>query len=275
MTEIENKALYVAAQCRKAGMTLAGAAGVLKNIEAEGAWDSGNLEDQFNRKHGISDAQYVREVDAGTRAFINDGWGFGLIQWTFWSRKRDLLQFARSRGVSIADFAMQVDFLIDEMQRDFPKVWNLCCTSNDAAKCCHDICRYYENPADAENESNRRASDVMKWYNFLLAVTQEDWHSVDLAKPGAGETQAAVNPVNQAGKVWLRTIDQGIEGWPEVWLLQAALIARGYNVLHDGIFGAALTEKVKQFQETAFPGDRTQWDGVCGPLTWAAVLNFR
>ena len=37
----------------------------------------------------------------------------------------------------------------------------------------------------------------------------------------------------------------------------------------------SLTETVKAFQQAAFPNDRTQWDGVCGPLTWAKVLNFQ
>ena len=262
MTDVQNKALYIAEQCRRAGMTLAGTAGVLKNIEAEGVWDSGNLEDSFNRKLGISDAQYVREVDAGTRNFV-DGTGFGLIQWTFWSRKRDLLQFARKRGVSIADFKMQVDFLIEEMRRDFPKIWELCCSSNDPVKCCHDICRYYENPSDAENESNRRSADVGKWYDFLVRTMQE----------GAESTIQDQEPTDDEGipipKTWPpRTIDSAhCDGWPEIKLMQSLLALQGYGVLVDGIFGVSTTAKLTEFQRDT----GLQPDAVCGPDTYIAL----
>lgn len=273
MTEVNRCALYIAQECMKAGMTAAGAAGVLKNVEAEGVWDSGNLEDSFNRRYGISDAQYVREVDAGQRDFI-DGMGFGLIQWTFWSRKRDLLAFARARGVSIADFNMQVAFLIQEMRKDFSTVWNLCCSSNDPAKCCHDICRYYENPDDAENEANRRAADVGKWYSFVQAALSSGL-TVQAPMTETTEGAAAAEPeLDEDGipieKTWPpRTIDSHCSGWPEVWLLQAILKCRGYNTLIDGIWGSALTDKFKQFQQE----HGLDPDAVAGPMSWAELMR--
>ena len=48
MTDTENKALYIAEQCRRAGMTLAGAAGVLANVEAESAFRNDNLQDCYD-----------------------------------------------------------------------------------------------------------------------------------------------------------------------------------------------------------------------------------
>ena len=38
MTDINRKALYIAQECLKAGMTVAGAAGVLANVAAESAF---------------------------------------------------------------------------------------------------------------------------------------------------------------------------------------------------------------------------------------------
>jgi long-subunit fatty acid transport protein len=37
--------------------------------------------------------------------------GYGLAQWTFWSRKQALLDFAKTAGKSIGDMTMQLDFL--------------------------------------------------------------------------------------------------------------------------------------------------------------------
>ena len=268
MTDVQNKALYIAEQCRKAGMTLAGAAGVLKNIEAEGVWDSGNLEDRFNQKLGVSDAQYVREVDAGTRNFI-DGTGFGLIQWTFWSRKRDLLQFARQRGVSIADFKMQVDFLIEEMRRDFPKVWELCCSSNDPVKCCHDVCRYYENPKDAANEAKRRANDVGKWYDFLVSAMQEGKESTIQEQNQEPKQEATDDEGIPIPRTWPpRTIDRThCDGWPEIKLMQSLLALQGYGILIDGIFGTSTEAQLRAFQSSV----GIAADGVCGPDSYIAL----
>ena len=261
MTDINRNALYIAQECMAAGMTAAGAAGVLKNVDAEGVWDSGNLEDSFNQKHGISDAQYVREVDAGQRNFI-DGMGFGLVQWTFWSRKRDLLAFARARGVSIADFKMQVAFLIYEMRKDFRTVWDLCCSSNDPAKCCHDICLYYENPSDAENESDRRAADVGRWYTFVQSALSSGLTAEPPKEPDPIKVDDDGIPVP---KTWPpRTIDAHCTGWPEVWLVQDLLKCRGYSVLSDGIWGSVLTDKVKQFQRE----NDLYADGVVGKNTY-------
>ena len=61
-----------------------------------------------------------------------------------------------------------------------------------------------------------------------------------------------------------RTIDSHCSGWPEVWMLQAILKCRGINVLVDGIWGSALTDKVKQFQQA----NGLDADGAVGPMSW-------
>lgn len=70
-------------------------------------------------------------------------------------------------------------------------------------------------------------------------------------------------------KTWPpRTIDrEHCGGWPEIKLLQVLLLHHGYNVLTDGIWSAALTEKVKTFQRAS----GLQADGVVGKLTWIAL----
>ena len=66
MTGTEQKALYIADQCRKAGMTLAGVAGILINIECESAFKSTNLQDSYELSLGMNDAQYTSRVDNGS-----------------------------------------------------------------------------------------------------------------------------------------------------------------------------------------------------------------
>ena len=74
-------------------LSKAGAAGVMGNMQQESAFISINLQDSSNRILGLTDIQYTDEVDSGKYSkdqFIHDSAGYGLCQWTYWSRKEKL-----------------------------------------------------------------------------------------------------------------------------------------------------------------------------------------
>lgn len=80
------------------GLRPAGIAGLMGNLDAESGLKSTNLQNSGEIKLKMTDAQYTAAVDNGTYTnFINDGYGYGIAQWTFWSRKRDLLAFCQSK----------------------------------------------------------------------------------------------------------------------------------------------------------------------------------
>ena len=264
MTDRENKALYIAEECRKAGITLAGTAGILASIEAESLFSPTNVEDQYERRVG-NDAAYTAKVDNGSyQNFTGDAAGYGLAQWTAGDRKAGLLRFARQRGTSIGDFKMQVDYLLQEM-RNYQKAWNTVTSSNNPSECGYAVCRYYEIPANTENESLRRGARAEYWYAWLThhageeSTIQPETGS-ETENAGSAEAPSATTP-----EEWKpRTIDTRCSGWPEVWLLQALLKCRGYNTLSDGIFGESLRRKVLDFQQA----EGLQPDGIVGPKTW-------
>lgn len=267
MTDQENKALYIAEQCRKAGMTLAGAAGVIANIEAESAFKSNNLQDAYESRLGMNDEMYTSRVDNGSYlGFVDDSAGYGLCQWTAASRKKLMLNFHRMRGKSIGDFQTQVDCMLSEIP-SYNGAWIACTSSNDPFECGYRVCKYYEIPADTENQANYRGKLAQKWYDWISgAMEQGETSDVpENPKPDPAESQSGV-----VGKMKLRNIDKGINGWPEVWLLQSALKTRGYNVVCNGSFDEDLDKKLRQFQKDA----KLSVDGVAGPMTWAAVLKF-
>ena len=69
-----------------------GAAGLMGNLYAESGLNPVNLQNTHERKLGLSDKEYTQQVDFGLYAdFVHDGAGYGLAQWTFWSRKQNLL----------------------------------------------------------------------------------------------------------------------------------------------------------------------------------------
>lgn len=264
MTGTESKALYIAEQCRKAGMTLAGAAGILINIECESDFKSTNLQDTYEISLGMNDAQYTSRVDNGNYLrFTSDGAGYGLCQWTEGDRKDGMLKFHRKRGVSIGDFRTQVDWMLQEI-RGFSYAWKICAASNNPYECGYAVCKYYEIPTDTENKAKYRGGEAQRWYDFLAANMGAEVvipESDPLPKQSAAVDEEGI-PIPQTWPP--RTIDMHCTGWPEVWLLQAMMKCRGSSVLVDGILGQALTEKVRQFQEK----NRLDADGVVGPMTW-------
>lgn len=264
MTNQENKALYIAQECRKAGMTLAGAAGVLANVEAESVFSSINVQDTY--EHGVGDdAAYTAKVDSGRyKNFAEDDAGYGLAQWTLASRKANLLSYARQHGKSIGDFKMQVAFLIHEMKTEFASTWEVCTTSNDPYRCGYCICMWFERPADTENQANYRGGLAQKWYNWLSFAADTELKPEVPADQNIATDEDGL-PVPQTWPP--RTIDFHCEGFPEIKLLQELLFLHGYNALTDGIWGSALTEKVKAFQKA----HGLDADGVVGKNTWIAL----
>ncbi len=271
MTGTESKALYIAEQCRKAGMTLAGAAGVLINIECESAFKSTNLQDTYEVSLGMNDAQYTSRVDSGSYTrFVEDEAGYGLCQWTARDRKEGMIRFHRQRGVSIGDFRTQVDWMLQEI-KSYSYAWRTCATSSNPYECGHAVCKYYEIPANTDAKAEYRGGQAQRWYDFLAAnigaevVIPESDPAAAPAEQSGSNTASVDDEGIPIPQTWPpRTIDSHCSGWPEVWLLQSLLKNHGYTVLNDGIWGSALTEKVKRFQ-TANGLDA---DGVCGKNTF-------
>ena len=86
---------------------------MMGNLFAESALSPINLQNTYEKKLGYSDSTYTTAVDNGTYTnFIKDSAGYGLAQWTSWSRKQNLLNYAKSKGVSIGDLNMQLEFLM-------------------------------------------------------------------------------------------------------------------------------------------------------------------
>ena len=79
------------------GLSSAGAAGLMGNLYAESGLIPTNLQNTYEKKLGYSDAAYTAAVDSGAYTnFIRDSAGYGLAQWTYWSRKQALQQYAKS-----------------------------------------------------------------------------------------------------------------------------------------------------------------------------------
>lgn len=238
---------------RAAGMTEAAAAAMLGNIEKESGFYSNNLENRGNNNLKMTDEEYTAQVDSGEYGdFIYDANGYGLCQWTYFSRKALLLRFANNRGVSIGDENMQVDFIIYEMQTaEYASLWRLLCNTESIETANRRIVQVYERPANEAAAIAERYTAAMKWY-------------------GAFHGSEAMEELKKNETFWPpRTLTVGMEG-NDVAVWQALMIARGYSCNITGSFDKLTREATLKFQTAAGLGA----DAIPGPLSWAEAVKF-
>lgn len=203
---------------RMHGLTHAGACAMGGNIQAESGNRSNNVED----RSGMSDAQYTAMVDAGGYDFATDNgkhYGYGLCQWTLKSRKVELLQYAKNRGVSIADEDMQVDFAVYELKRDFNGLWNFLCSTDDMYTATDRICGEFENPA---------VKNTAKRYEFA-----QEWDK----EFGNEENSTVSEPTQNSSR----------KPSESILILEAVLNANGYTVPTSGFATKEFCDTLEQF----------------------------
>ena len=143
-----------------AGLTEAGAAGLLGNLQAESGLNPRNLQNSFEKKLGMSDQDYTAAVDCGAYgSFVTDGAGYGLAQWTYSSRKAALLACAKARGRSVGDLDTQAGYLLQELQSLFPAILRLLRTTDSVREASDCVLLQFERPANqsAANCARRAA----------------------------------------------------------------------------------------------------------------------
>lgn len=157
----------------KGGLTEAGAAGLMGNLIAESGLRSNNLQNNFETTLGMDDETYTKAVDTGIyQDFVRDSAGYGLAQWTYWTRKQNLLDFAKKQGKSIGDCQMQLDFLLQEI-REYTAVWNTLKTANNIKAASDMVLLQYEKPANqSESVRQTRASLGQGVYDRCKGISQ-------------------------------------------------------------------------------------------------------
>lgn len=134
---------------KKEGFSDAGAAGMLGNLYAESALSPINLQNTYNNKLGYTDEEYTKAVDNGTYTnFVKDSAGYGLAQWTFWSRKQNLLNYAKQKGMSIGNLTIQLEFLMQELKAGYSSLLSTLKTTTSVREASNGVLLQFERPAD-------------------------------------------------------------------------------------------------------------------------------
>ena len=122
-------------QLRDAGVSEAGALGLMGNWMAESGLEPNRVQGDFNTGRTLSRA-YTDDVMAGRISrsqFARDAKGYGLAQWTYYTRKEDLYDFWNSSGKALDDVSMQVSFALQELstQAEYSGLWSVLKTTED------------------------------------------------------------------------------------------------------------------------------------------------
>lgn len=246
-------------QLINAGLSKAGACGLMGNMNAESAMRANNAQDGMTK---LSDAEYTSGVDNGTYTnFVRDAVGYGLCQWTYWTRKQALYNFAKQKGVSIGDETMQVEFAVQELKNNYPGLWSFLCTTESVQDAASRVCTEFERPA--VNNIAVRASFGVRFFEELSDDPEAEPSAP--ATPSTSDTEEVV-------EVKVRVLKRGAKG-EQVKSLQTFLCGCGYDLGRTGIdgdFGPITESCVRKYQSR----NSLESDGKVGPMTWAVLLGL-
>lgn len=202
-----------------------GAAGLLGNLYAESGLNPENLQNSYEKRLDMTDAEYTQAVDDGSYAgFDNDGAGYGLAQWTYPARKHNLRAYCLGAGASIGDLDAQLGFLWQELQ-GYSAVLAVLRGAKTVREASDAVLLKYERPADTgEAMRVRRAEFGQRYYDEFEAGT------------------AKAEPVKRTGKEFMKAAEL------VHWLRYAAGVKNIYMYAAYGFQAtdATIAKKAKQ-----------------------------
>ncbi len=145
------------------------------NLFAESGLIPTNLQNSYESKLGMNDASYTVAVDNGSYTnFTHDSAGYGLAQWTYWSRKQDLFQLCKSRGKSIGDLNTQLDFLYQELTTSYSQLLKILKTTSSVEEASNLVVTQFERPADQSSDAlKQRALYSQRYFNTYSTQKEE------------------------------------------------------------------------------------------------------
>lgn len=158
-----------------------GAAGLMGNLFAESGLYPDRVEGDI--PYSSVSQTYTSLVDAGLVTeddFVHNGSGYGLAQWTYYTRKQDLWNTWKTGWPSIGDIDMQLNFLYGELTILFPSVLSTLKSATSIRQASDKVLHDFENPADQSvSVEELRESYGQGYYNRFASGTGGGGGTVD------------------------------------------------------------------------------------------------
>lgn len=147
-----------------------GVAGLIGNLQAESALCPFRIQGDFSTDYADSKT-YTDKVDTGAISeddFVNNGpggGGYGLAQWTYYSRKQNLYnKWKNGNYSSIGCIELACDFLYQELQ-GYTGVFNTLKNATSVRQASDSVLHDFENPADQSTAVEEKRSSLGEaWY---------------------------------------------------------------------------------------------------------------
>jgi hypothetical protein len=162
-----------------------GVAGLMGNLVAESGLIPYRCEGDFSDDY-IMSLYYTNQVDNGEISesdFVNYGLngstsqkGYGLAQWTYYTRKQGLYDMSKSTGYSIGSVDLACKYLLYELKNTYTSVYNSLLNATSIRQASDIVLHDFENPADqSESVEIYRTSLGVEIYNLYSgSVTPEN-----------------------------------------------------------------------------------------------------
>ena len=217
----------------------------------------------------LSDEEYTAAADAGAIDFVHDAVGYGLCQWTYYTRKQKLLEYARAYGTSVGDETMQVKFCLEELRTEYPSLWSYLRTAQTLYEAAARICKEYERPA--VNNIQDRASAGNSLYmahgselesgELRVESGETECEACTLHLETAAQSAATAQSAGDLPQISESSVSNAAE-YAAAKYAALLLESMGYNVLWLG-----LSACVEDFQQK----NGLTVDGIIGEKTWRAM----
>lgn len=150
-----------------------GVVAVMGNMSIESGLIPGRVQSDFTSGYKTS-KEYTKSVDTGgitLNDFAKDSKGYGLCQWTYYTRKENLYRYGSSpvkHNFSIGSWQRQVGFCLYEMKNRYSSTWTKVRNANkeNLYEVVEYVCKHYEQPADQSDtqirKRYRKALDCLK-----------------------------------------------------------------------------------------------------------------
>ena len=150
------------------GLCNNGIFGLFGNLYAESGMKPGNLQNSSEKKLGLTDEAYTAAVDSGNyKNFVHDSAGYGLAQWTYWSRKEAMLSFHQAKGASIGDALTQAEFLYKELSEGYKSVLSVLKAAASIREASDAVLLQFERPADQSEAVRKKRAGFGQEYEAL------------------------------------------------------------------------------------------------------------
>ena len=250
---------------RAKGFSEKATAAIMGNMMAESGLIPYRIQGDFGNGYQRS-LEYTAKVDKGEisrEQFAYNGpggGGYGLCQWTYFSRKLGLYDLAKKRDVSIGNQQLGIDWFYEEVQQgEYRRTWEALKSDSSIYDMVKVMLRNFEKPAD-QTES---------------AVAQRTAMANQIYERCKGHpTEQAPAPPSHGGSadscdITVRVLRKGDLG-RDVFLLQTGLQDMGIDCgIPDGDFGDNTEMAVNELKETV----GLPMDGVADADVWQIVFQ--